>query len=362
MFTIETIRTAPKILLHDHLDGGLRPATIIELAKKAGNKELPTYNEHELSNWMIDTANRNDLKLYLEAFAHTISVMQTKEAIYQVAAECAEDLTEDGVIYAEIRFAPELHLDGGLKVTKVIESALSGFRDGTRESDTTINVLICAIRSHSHSKEMMEFALQFRRRGVVGFDIAGPEIGYPPTNHLAAFKLARENNFPFTIHAGEVGGSEYIEEAINQCGAARIGHGLGIRDDLSVDGNGDLTMSDLALYIRDHQIALEMCPTSNLHIGAVQSIAEHPIDLFLKLGYCATINTDNRLMSATSLTDEINKCGLSFGWDLAMVHRLMKNALHSSFTASELREDLDAKLSDWYLDRPAMNGNDDALH
>ena len=348
---METIREAPKILLHDHLDGGLRPSTIIELAKKAGNKKLPTYNEHELSNWMIETANRNDLKLYLEAFTHTISAMQTKEAIYRVAAECAEDIAEDGVIYAEIRFAPELHLDDGLRVTEVIESVLSGFRDGSRESDTTINVLICAIRSNSRSKEMVEFALQFRTRGVVGFDIAGPEIGYPPTNHLAAFNLALENNFPVTIHAGEVGGSEYIEEAINQCGAARIGHGLGIRDDLSVDMKGDHTMSDLALLIRDRQIALEMCPTSNMHIGVVDSISEHPINTLLNYGFCTTINTDNRLMSRTSLTEEIQKCGLSFGWDLDTLHTLMENALFSSFTSEEQKEDLNARLSEWYSPR-----------
>ena len=361
MFTIETVRTAPKILLHDHLDGGLRPATIIALAKKAGNKELPTYDEHELSNWMIETANRNDLKLYLEAFTHTISVMQTKEAIYQVAAECAEDLAEDGVIYAEIRFAPELHLDNGLKVAEVIESVLSGFRDGSRESDITINVLICAIRSNSRSKEMMEFALEFRRMGVVGFDIAGPEIGYPPTNHLAAFKLALENNFPFTIHAGEVGGSKYIGEAVNQCGAARIGHGLGIRDDLSIDENGDLNMSDLALLIRDRQIALEMCPTSNIHIGVVDSISEHPINALLNYGFCTTINTDNRLMSRTSLTEEIQKCGLSFGWDLDTLHTLMGNAVFASFTPEEHKEDLNMRLSEWHL-RYSKGGKENRGH
>ena len=362
MFATETIQEAPKILLHDHLDGGLRPSTIIELAEQTGNKELPTYDKDELANWMISTANRRNLELYLEAFTHTISVMQTRAALYRVAAECAEDLALDGVIYAEIRFAPELHLMGGLKVAEVIESVLAGLEAGSEGKDININVLVSAIRSQKRSKEMMEFALRFREKGVVGFDIAGPEIGYPPVDHLGAFNLALENDFPLTIHAGEVGGSEYIEQAINQCGASRIGHGLGLRDDISVSADENLKVSALASAIRERKVALEMCPTSNMHIGAVQSIDEHPIGLFLDFGFCVTINTDNRLMSGTSLTEEIKKCGLSFGWDWDTIHTLMKNALSSSFSSPDLREDLNSKLVEWYLNRSTNEGNDYASY
>ena len=225
MLSPETIRTAPKVLLHDHLDGGLRPSTIIELAKDLGVTTLPTYNATELGNWMTATADRKDLELYLEAFSHTLSVMQTQDSLYRVAAECAEDLADDGIIYAEVRFAPELHLANGLTVTQVIESVLDGFKSGSEGRGIIVNTLICAIRSRTRSKEMMEHALHFRSKGVVGFDIAGPEIGYPPSDHFTAFLLAVDSNFPVTIHAGEVGGVDYIREAVKACGASRIGHG-----------------------------------------------------------------------------------------------------------------------------------------
>jgi len=357
MLSPEIIQTAPKILLHDHLDGGLRPSTIVQLAKDSEIKGLPTYSANELGDWMTATADRKDLELYLEAFTHTLSVMQNQDAIYRVAAECAEDLADDGIIYAEVRFAPELHLAKGLSVPQVIESVLAGFQSGSEGRGIIVNALICAIRSKSRSKEMIEFALQFRSKGVVGFDIAGPEIGYPPSDHLEAFHLAMDSDFPVTIHAGEVGGAIYIQEAVEACGASRIGHGLGLQYEIPSNEDAGLGESELVSLFLDEQIALELCPTSNLHIGAVDSFAEHPISRFLELGLCATINTDNRLMSNTCLTKELQICTETFGWDIPMVHRLMINALSSSFISTDLKEDLNSVLSDWYLAPTRVHGN-----
>ena len=357
MLTQEIVQSAPKVLLHDHLDGGLRPSTIIALAKDLGVKSLPSYNEIDLSNWMTATANRKSLELYLEAFTHTISVMQTRAGLHRVAAECAEDLAKDGIIYAEVRFAPELHLTEGLTVPEVIESVLSGFKSGSEGAGITVNALISAIRSKTRSKEMMEYALRFRSAGVVGFDIAGPEIGYPPSDHIDAFRLAIEKDFPLTIHAGEVGGSEYIQEAVQECGASRIGHGIGLRHEIPGGRAAENRGSALASLIHERQVTLEMCPSSNVHIGAVSSFEEHPIDRFLELGYCVTINTDNRLMSRTSLSKEIQECERAFGWNLNSVHTLMKNALSSSFISSELKQGLNSHLSSWYLDPDHSNGD-----
>ena len=357
MLSPEIIQTAPKILLHDHLDGGLRPSTIIELAKDLGVTTLPTYNANELGDWMTATADRKDLELYLEAFAHTLSVMQTQDSLYRVAAECAEDLADDGIIYAEVRFAPELHLANGLTVTQVIESVLDGFKSGSEGRGIIVNTLICAIRSRTRSKEMMEHALHFRSRGVVGFDIAGPEIGYPPSGHIEAFNLAIAADFPVTIHAGEVGGVDYIREAVEDCGASRVGHGIGLQEEVSSDEDSRIEKGKLLSFFLDQQIALELCPSSNLHIGAVDSLSEHPISRFIDLGLCATVNTDNRLMSNTSLSKELLICSETFGWDITTVYTLMRNALSSSFISSQLKEDLSSVLSNWYLLNSQTKGN-----
>ena len=357
MLSSETIRTAPKVLLHDHLDGGLRPSTIIELARDLGVTTLPTYDATELGNWMAATADRKDLELYLEAFSHTLSVMQTEDALYRVAAECAEDLANDGIIYAEVRFAPELHLSKGLTVPQVIESVLEGFKSGSEGKGIIVNTLICAIRSRARSKEMMMHALHFRSRGVVGFDIAGPEIGYPPSAHIEAFNLAIDSDFPVTIHAGEVGGVDYIREAVEDCGASRIGHGLGLQKEISSTEAIAIGESELLSFFLDQQIALELCPSSNLHIGAVDSLPKHPISRFIDLGLCATMNTDNRLMSNTSLSKELHICSETFGWDITTVYTLMRNALSSSFISSQLKEDLNSVLSNWYLPNSQAKGN-----
>jgi adenosine deaminase len=357
MFDIKTLRSAPKVLLHDHLDGGLRPATIIDIARKTGYRELPTYVERELASWMMTTASRGNLELYLEAFTHTLSVMQTRESLFRVAAECAEDLASDGIIYAEIRFAPELHLRDGLTTDMVLDSVLTGIAAGSEGTNIRIQLLVCAIRSHARSKEMVELALRFRNKGVVGFDIAGPEIGHPPIDHQEAFNLAMDNNLPITIHAGEVGGSEYVGQAITKCGASRIGHGLGLRDDIFKNSDGEHQMRGLASLILEQKIPLEMCPTSNVHIGTVSSIDEHPIDAFLRLGFCTTINTDNRLMSQTNLSKEIEMCGLAFGWHWDQFHTLMRNAANSSFLPSDQKLEIVSILSQWYSNQPVNEGN-----
>ncbi len=357
MLSPEIIRTAPKVLLHDHLDGGLRASTIVELAKDLGVKSLPTYNVTELGDWMTATADRKDLELYLEAFSHTLSVMQTQDALYRVAAECAEDLADDGIIYAEVRFAPELHLSKGLTVPQVIESVLEGFKSGSEGKGIIVNTLICAIRSRTRSKEILEHALHFRLKGVVGFDIAGPEIGYPPSGHIDAFNLAIDVDFPVTIHAGEVGGVDYIREAVEDCGASRIGHGLGLQEEVPSDETTAIGESNLLSFFLNEQIALELCPTSNLHIGAVDSFSKHPISRFIDLGLCATINTDNRLMSNTSLSKELQICSETFGWEINTVHTLMRNALSSSFISSGLKEDLNSALSNWYHSSSRAKGS-----
>jgi adenosine deaminase len=347
MFDTKTLRSAPKVLLHDHLDGGLRPATVIDIARQTGYRKLPTYVEGELASWMVATARRGNLELYLEAFAHTVSVMQTRESLFRVAAECAEDLASDGIIYAEIRFAPELHLRDGLTTDMVIDSVLAGFAAGSEGTGIRVQLLVCAIRSHARSKEMVELALRFRNKGVVGFDIAGSELGHPPIGHQEAFNLAMDNDFPITIHAGEVGGSKYIEQAIMKCGATRIGHGLGLRDDIFKNPDGEHQMGSLASLILEKKISLEMCPTSNVHIGTVRSIGEHPIDTFLRLGFCTTINTDNRLMSQTNLSKEMEICSLAFGWHWDQFHTLMENAANSSFLPSDEKLEIVSILSQW---------------
>ncbi|RMH82307.1 MAG: adenosine deaminase family protein, partial [Actinomyces sp.] len=217
--TPERIRRAPKVVLHDHLDGGLRPATIIELADEVGYDELPTTDPDELTVWMQRGANRKDLTLYLETFAHTVGVMQTAEALRRVARECAEDLAADGVVYAEVRFAPELHTQRGLTLDDAIEAVLDGFAAGAAGTGLTIRAICSAMRHLDRSFDVAQAAVRWRDRGVVGFDIAGPEDGYPPDDHLLAFQYCQRENFHFTIHAGEAYGPRSIWKAVQFCGA-----------------------------------------------------------------------------------------------------------------------------------------------
>tara|TARA_B100000427_G_scaffold255973_1_gene219647 strand:+ start:447 stop:1535 length:1089 start_codon:yes stop_codon:yes gene_type:complete len=327
----DILSQAPKVVLHDHLDGGLRPETIIELAEENGYPDLPTTNIEELSEWFHRGANRRDLSLYLETFQHTVGVMQTPDACYRVAAECAEDLAADGVVYAEIRYAPSLMTERGSSIDEVIEATTAGFIEGSKNSNLTIGTLITAMRTADDSTEIAEAAVRHRDRGVVGFDIAGREAGFPPTLHLEAFQYLRRENFHFTIHAGEAFGVPSIWEAVQFCGAERLGHGVRIVDDISFDTNGKPQLGRLAAYIRDRRLPLELCPTSNVHTGAVGSIAEHPIGLLRELGFRVTLNTDNRLMSDVSMTSEMMALHQAFGWNLEDFQWITVNAMKSAF-------------------------------
>jgi len=333
----ETIRAAPKVLLHDHLDGGLRPATIVELARDGGYAGLPTTDAGELGAWFRRGADRKSLELYLEGFAHTVGVMQTKDALERVAAECAADLAADGVVYAEVRFAPELHLEKGLTLDEVVEAVLAGFRRGSAGRPITVATLVTAMRTAARSLEIAELAVRHRDEGVVGFDIAGAEKGFPPSRHLDAFHLIAHENFHFTIHAGEGFGLPSIWEALQWCGAERLGHGVRIVDDITVQPNGRVALGRLAAYVRDRRIPLEMCPTSNVHTGAVASIEEHPIDLLRRLRFRVTVNTDNRLMSGVTLSSELETLARVFGIDLAEIQWLTLNAMKSAFCSFDQR-------------------------
>jgi adenosine deaminase len=330
------IRGAPKALLHDHLDGGLRPSTVIELAQEFGYDDLPTTDVDDLATWFNRGAKRNDLVLYLETFAHTVGVMQHRDAIERTAFECAQDLADDGVVYAEVRFAPELHTDAGLTLDEVITAVLDGFRRGSAGTDLTIYAICSAMRTAARSYEIAEVAIRHRDAGVVGFDIAGAEAGYPPTRHLDAFQLVSRENFHATIHAGEAFGLPSIWEAVQFCGAERLGHGVRVVDDIETtnggaDGVGTGKLGRLATYIRDRRIPLELCPTSNLNTGVVDSIADHPIGMLRQLRFRVTVNTDNRLMSDTSMTQEFAQLADAFGWGLDDFEWLTVNAMKSSF-------------------------------
>jgi adenosine deaminase len=327
----EEIVRAPKALLHDHLDGGLRPETIVELARDCGYGGLPTTDPGELAQVISRGANRNDLVLYLETFAHTVAVMQTREGLERVAAECAEDLAADGVVYAEIRFAPELHRDGGLTLDEVVEAVLAGFELGSSGRGIRVRVLCSAMRQRAHGVEIAELALRHRDEGVCGFDIAGPEAGYPPARHLDAFSIVMRENFHITIHAGEAFGLPSIAEALHSCGAERLGHGVRIIDDITVGPDGAPRLGRLASFVRDMRVPLELCPTSNVHVGAVPSVAEHPIGLLASLRFRVTVNTDNRLMSETSLSEEFVHLSEAFGWNIGDVQWATVNAMKSAF-------------------------------
>jgi adenosine deaminase len=335
--TLEEIRRVPKVLLHDHLDGGLRPATIVELAADIGYAGLPATDAGELAAWMSQIAQRGTLELYLEAFQHTVGVMQTREALIRVAAECAEDLADDGVAYAEVRFAPELHLMRGLSLDQVVEAVLEGFRRGSAGRPITVYALLTAMRTAARSLEIAELAVRHRDAGVVGFDIAGAEAGSPPSRHLDAFQYVARENFHITIHAGEGFGLPSIWEALQWCGAERLGHGVRIIDDIRVSRDGAAALGRLASYVRDRRIPLEMCPTSNVQTGAAPSIREHPIGLLRDLSFRVTVNTDNRLMSGVTLSSELHALAEAFGYGWGDIEWLTLNAMKSAFAPFDER-------------------------
>ena len=334
--TPEVVSSAPKVLLHDHLDGGLRPETIVELASEAGHT-LPADDAESLGQWFTESADSGSLVRYLETFDHTVAVMQRADHITRVARECVEDLARDGVVYAEVRYAPEQHLQSGLTLDEVVRAVQLGFDEGMSTTGVDVRQLLTAMRHQARSREIAELAVQHRDRGVVGFDIAGAEAGYPPTRHLDAFEYLQRENAHFTIHAGEAFGLPSIWQAIQWCGADRLGHGVRIIDDITVDDDGTPHLGRLAQYVRDKRIPLELCPHSNVQTGAASSIAEHPIGLLTRLRFRVTVNTDNRLMSGTSMSREMQALVDAFGYGLPDLQWFTVNAMKSAFAHFEQR-------------------------
>ena len=346
--TSDQIKRVPKALLHDHLDGGLRPETIIEIAQQIGYKKLPTDDPKKLADWFEESCNSHSLVRYLETFSHTIAVMQSKEAIIRVSRECAIDLARDGVVYAEVRGAPELFTEQGLTLDQVVEATLEGYKQGMAEAANEgnkirVESLLCGMRQNNRSQEAAAAVVKYREKGVVGFDIAGTEDGFPPTKQLETFEYLRKENAHFTIHAGEAYGLPSIWEAIQICGAERLGHGVRIIDDIDFSGDRP-KLGPLASYVRDRRIPLELCPTSNLQTGAAKTYSEHPIGKLAKLRFRVTLNTDNRLMSRTSMSNEMSECVKSFGWKFVDLQRVTVNALKSSFIPFEERLEIIEKV------------------
>ncbi|WP_131682128.1 adenosine deaminase [Pseudarthrobacter sp. YALA5] len=365
------LRSLPKVSLHDHLDGGLRPATIIELAGAVGHT-LPSTDPVALGQWFRESADSGSLVRYLETFDHTVAVMQTKEGLFRVAKEFVEDLADDGVVYGEVRWAPEQHLQKGLSLDEAVEAVQEGLEagvDAVAETGREIQVgqLITAMRHADRGQEIAELAVRHRNRGAVGFDIAGAEDGFLPSRFKDAFTYLAQNNFPATVHAGEAAGLESIQSALVDGRALRLGHGVRIAEDIMVefedeeaeagaegddDSIGLVTLGDLSSWIRDRGIALEICPSSNLQTGAIagfgEGIESHPLDMLYQLGFNVTINTDNRLMSGVTLTDEFELLVETFDYDLDDILELTLNAAEASFLPLEEKEALVEYINDTY--------------
>jgi adenosine deaminase len=325
------LKSLPKVLLHEHLDGVLRSATVVELARQEKYSQLPTSDPEKLAQWFHEGANKGSLAKYLEGFAHTIAVMQTEEALERVAYEEAEDLAKDGVVYFETRFAPIFHTKKGLTHQQIVSAVLKGLERGRKDFGIRSGLIICAMRNMNVSLEMAELAVDFRERGVVGFDLAGEEGGFPPKKHVDAFHYIQRENFNITVHAGEGYGKESIWQAIQYCGAHRIGHGTRLIDDIAVADGKVVRMGDLAQYVLDKRIPLEICLLSNVHTGATPSLGEHPFKVLYQEKFRVTLNTDNRLMSDTSMTQEFEAAASTFGLSLDDFEKITVNSMKSAF-------------------------------
>ena len=325
------LASLPKVVLHEHLDGVLRPRTIIDLAKGARYKDLPTNDPDELANWFHQGANQGSLAKYLEGFKHTIAVMQTEEALERVAYEQAEDLSRDGVVYYETRFAPWFHTAERLTHQQVVAAVLKGMARGRQDFGIQSGLIICAMRNMNVSLEMAELAVDFRARGVCGFDLAGEEGGFPPKKHVDAFHYIQRENFNITVHAGEGFGKESIWQAFQYCGAHRIGHGTRLIEDIAVENGRAVKLGDLAQYVLDKRIPLEICLLSNVHTGAAASLGQHPFKILYQEKFRVTLNTDNRLMSDTSMTKEFEAAAETFGLTLDDFEKITINAMKSAF-------------------------------
>lgn len=333
----QTLRALPKVLLHEHLDGVLRPRTIIELAKEAKYSKLPTHDADALAKWFHQGANQGNLAKYLEGFTHTIAIMQSAEALERVAYEEVEDLKNDGVVYFETRFAPIFHTKKGLTHQQVVSAVLRGLERGRKDFGVKPGLIICAMRNMNVSLPMAESAVDFRDRGVVGFDLAGEEGGYPPKKHIEAFHYIQRQNFNITVHAGEGYGKESIWQAIQYCGAHRIGHGTRLIDDLATRDGKIVKLGELSQYVLDKRIPLEICLSSNVHTGAAPSLAEHPFKLLFQGKFRVTLNTDNRLMSDTCMTKEFQLALATFGLTLDDLEKITINGMKSAFIGYDER-------------------------
>ncbi len=332
MITYDMIKKCPKVELHDHLDGGVRVETIIDIAKK-DNISLPSYDAEELKELLKKGCEQKSLSLYLRAFEITDAVMQSRENLIRISKEAVLDLKEDNVVYAEIRFAPTLHTKGGLNLEEVVNAVLKGLEEGKKETGVETGLILCAMRNEdpSDTLEIAELAVAFREKGVVGFDIAGDEYGHPPKKHLEAFQYIRNKNFNITIHAGEAFGIESIWQAIQICGAHRIGHGVRIVEDMAIEGGAIRKMGSLAHFINDMRIPLEMCLTSNVGTGAAESYQSHPFPILFKNGFRVFLCTDNRLMSDTNLTKEMSIAAREYGLGIRDLEKITINAMKSAF-------------------------------
>jgi adenosine deaminase len=343
--TLDAVRAAPKVLLHDHLDGGLRPTTVIELADRVGH-QLPSTDPGELHAYFIRGAEAKDLAQYLDTFQHTLAVMQTEEHLARVARECTEDLAADGVVHAEVRFAPELHQEQGLALQDVVEAVLAGFREGEQTakaagSAITVNAILCAMRTEERALEIVQLLdrMRYRDPKVVAFDLAGAETGFPPSMHAEALAYARQHLVHITIHASEPPDLELIADAVAH-GAERIGHGVRLQSDILFTPDGQALLGDLARWILDRQIPLEMAPTCHVQIGAVPSLAEHPFANLLRRGFAVTVNTDNRLMSNVSVSSETMAVATTFGLGWDELEQVAVNGAQAAFAPLEQRRRL----------------------
>ncbi|SFL91215.1 adenosine deaminase [Geodermatophilus ruber] len=328
----DSLRRAPKVLLHDHLDGGLRPQTVLELADESGYRGLPADDADALGRWFRQAADSGSLERYLETFAHTVGVMQRPEAIRRVARECALDLAADGVVYAEVRMAPELLTSRGTPIEEVVEAILDGFARGSADAAAagtpiTVGSLLCAMRQNDRWDEVAALVVRYRDAGVVGFDLAGPEDGFPPDRHPSAIALLDREGAHRTIHAGEAAGIGSIVAALDGAHAERLGHGVRIADEVAADGS----LGPVAKRVREEQVPLEVAPSSNVQTGAYPSLAEHPVDRLHRLGFAVTLNTDNRLMSGVSATGELADVVATFGWGWDDVQTVTERALAAAF-------------------------------
>ncbi len=326
------VRRAPKVLLHDHLDGGLRPQTVLELADETGYRGLPAGDAAALGTWFRQAADSGSLVRYLETFAHTVGVMQRPDAVRRVARECVLDLAADGVVLAEVRMAPELLTAQGTPIEEAVEAILDGFAAGRAEAAAAgtpirVGALLCAMRQEDRWEEVAGLVVRYRDAGVVGFDLAGPEIGFPPDRHPEAIALLVGAGAHRTVHAGEAAGIDSIRAALDGACAERLGHGIRIADEVGADGS----LGPVAQRVLDAQVPLEVAPSSNVQTGAYPSLAAHPIDRLHRLGFAVTVNTDNRLMSGVSASSELAAVAGTFGWTWDDVQAVTERALGAAF-------------------------------